>query len=212
MIRFFVYIFIISTIIFIPFKINSESKKQVKVGTSVVHVKLVEPKKPKVNKKPKKKIIKKKPKKKPKPKKPKPKPKPKKKVFVPQEKPQEIKPLEEEIIEEAIKSEVVENVQAVNQTLIDEYYNMIYEKINSHKRYPKKAIRFRREDSIPVHFAIDKDGLIYEFKILKKSKYSSLNKAVEKIFKKIKRVDRPPNGIETPLKINISINFKLKKG
>ena len=211
MIRFFLYVFIIAIIIFIPFKINSDNnKKQLSVRASTVHVKLVEPKKVKAVKKPqKKKIIKKKIKKKIIKKKLKP--KPKKKFFIPQELPQEIMPLEEEIIQEDTKPLVNEVVVPVNQSLIDDYYNLIYEKINRYKRYPKKAIRFKQEDSIPVYFAIDKDGIVYDFRIVKPSKYSSLNKAVEKIFKKIRRVKKPPSEIETPLKINISINFKLKK-
>ena len=222
MIRFLVYVLLIIIIIFVPLNTyNTEAKKYINISKPSVKIRLIEQKnipKPKVIKKiikkkkviKKKKIIKKILKK-----------KPIKKVIKKEPKPVEKVKIQEEIIEpKMIKDEpILETLEIaqtissplINQNKIDKYYALIYEKIDKYKKYPKKAIRFKQEDTVKVYFVVNKDGVISDFKILKESKYNSLNKAVKKMFKRIKKVQKPPKDIDTPLEIEVGINFKLTK-
>jgi len=229
--RSLVYIILLSIIAFIPFEYSKEQEaKSLQPSKKSINIKIVTPqieqKKEPVKKvqKPKLKKIEK----------PKPKPKPiEKKIVkkVQKPKPKEIvKPvvekvpvkemiekkeeiIEEEIVEEDLIEEVVQEPQESTdlnrQNEIDAYFAQVYEIINKAKYYPKKSRRFKQEDSIPVSFLVDKDGLISNFNIVKPSKYRELNKAVQKMFQKIKRFDKPPKGALTPLEMKISINFKL---
>jgi len=130
--------------------------------------------------------------------------------------PPELKEIKESI-KEAPKSQLPsaisksKSVKVVDKNESKEYYATIYQEIDKNKKYPKQAIKFKQEDSIPVSFMVNGEGEIYDFKILKKSSYPSLNKAVEKIFKNVKKLQRPPLGISLPLEVKININFKLEK-
>jgi len=204
------YILILSIIAFIPFSSSQKlERKKIKILSQNVNVKIVEakvkeakkPVKPKIKPKLKKKKIVKKIEK----------PKPKKQIV---EKIEE-KVLKEEVIKEekiAVKDESLLKEQSARnelQSKTDAYYANVYEVINKNKYYPKKSRKFRQEDSIPVFFIIDKSGFISAFKIVRPSPYKELNKAVKKMFTKIKKFDKPPLGIALPLEMNININFKL---
>jgi len=208
------YILILSIIAFIPFSTSQKlERKKIKMHSQNVNVKIVDAKikksaKPKIKpklKKKKKKSIKKKIVKKIE------KPKPKKQIV---EKIEE-KVLKEEVIKEekiAVKDDSLLKEQSARnelQSKTDAYYANVYELINKNKYYPKKSRKFRQEDSIPVFFIIDKGGFISAFKIVRPSPYKELNKAVKKMFTKIKKFDKPPSGIALPLEMNININFKL---
>ena len=228
MIRIVLYIAILCVIVFIPFTLPKKiEKKSFKRSNTSVNIKLVEPKveakkptPPKVKKpkpKPKKKKIlkKKKPikkkviKKKIVPKKvvPKPTPLPEPEPIV-DEKP-EPQVVEEPVVEEEPK--VQQEISTSNASEVDAYFALIYEEINKNKYYPKKARRFRQEDTIGVSFTIDADGRVSAFKILKESRYKALNKAVKKMFKKMRKFVKPPQGAKTPLEMTIEINFNLEK-
>ncbi len=204
--RALLYILVLIIIVFIPLK--STKKAQVQMlnhQTKSIHAKIVEPKiekkiekkiEPKIKKK---KIIKKKVLKKPTP----PKPIEKKVEQVQEEKVVEkLIPKEEEV-------KPAPDTKQLLQSAKQNYFGEVYEVINKSKYYPKKSRKFRQEDSIPVSFVIEEDGTISAFKIVKLSQFKELNKAVEKMFKKIKKFTKPPQGIPTPLEMNLNIDFKL---
>ena len=221
--RSLVYIILLSIIAFIPFDYSKKQEtKSLQPSKRSINIKIVTPQieqkkepvkkvqKPKVEKiKPKPKTIEKKIVKKVQ----KPKPKEIVKPIVEKVPVKEIIEKKEEIIEEELVEEVVqepqESIDVNRQNEIDAYFAQVYEIINKAKYYPKKSRRFKQEDSIPVSFLVDKDCLISNFNIVKPSKYRELNKAVQKMFQKIKRFDKPPKGALTPLEMKISINFKL---
>ena len=226
MIRSFIYIVILCIIVFIPFSMPQKAQKKVfKKGSKSISIKIVEQKEP-----PKKKITPKVAKPKPKPKKiikkkvikkkvvkKKVIPKPIKKIVpIPLPEPK-IEPVEveKEILKEepVVEEEIVQTQmsKAVSTSKVNEYYALIYEEISKNKYYPKKSRRFKQEDTIPVSFTIDKDGNVSAFKILKESKYRELNKAVKKMFKKMRKFKKPPSGVQTPLEMSIEINFKLQR-
>ena len=228
MVRIVLYILILAVIVFIPFNLpDKHEKKSFKKPSRSVNIKLVEPKvaekkttPPKVKKlkpKPKKKKIvkKKKPvkkkviKKKVIPKTVVPKPTP-----LPEPEPV-VKPIvEPQVVEEPVVEEEPELQQessVSNTSEIDAYFAFIYEEINRNKYYPKKARRFRQEDTVGVSFVIDAQGRVSAFKILKESRYKALNKAVKKMFKKMRKFAKPPQGVQTPLEMKIEINFNLER-
>jgi len=226
MVRSVVYLIILSILLFIPFEINSkiEQKNLLKPSksTQAIAIKIVQPtvekKEPPKIKKPKpkpKKIIKKKVIKKKKIIKPVPTPIPEKKII--EQKPEPIVEKKESVVVEEPEPEIVETppVQATKKqpdtSEADAYYALIYETINKNKYYPKKSRKFKQEDTIPVFFIIDKNGVVSGFRILDESQYRELNKAVKKMFKKMRRFAKPPEGVETPLEISIDINFKLER-
>lgn len=215
MIRSLLYVIILTVIVFIPFSLNQESKKKsYKRASRSVSVKIVTPQPPVKLKeivktiKPKpKKIIKKKRVIK---KKIVPKPVIKKEPVVVKKEPliQEKVVEEVAVVEEVLKQEVLSSVSSSKE---DEYYALIYEEINKNKYYPKKSKKFKQEDTIPVSFVIDKEGYVSAFKIVRPSQYKALNKAVKKMFKKMRSFKKPPSGVKTPLEMTIEINFKLQK-
>lgn len=163
MIRWLVYILILSALIFTPFSfVTPVEKKSYTKPSQSISVKLVEPQplekkkkevkvvKPKTKPKPKKRVKKKKlPKKKPLPK-PKSKPLPK-----PVEKPEPMIEKVEEVTSKQLKpTEPVDEPvteqkrQTSNASEINAYYASIYRKINEVKHYPKKSRRFKQEDVI----------------------------------------------------------------
>lgn len=216
MIRSLLYIIILTAIVFIPFSLNQESKKKsYKRASKSISIKivtppaLVKPKKILKNVKPKpKKIIKKKKKviKKKIVKKPVVKKEP---VLIKEEPIIQEKVVEEvAVVEEVMKQEVMATASSSKE---DEYFTLIYEEINKNKYYPKKSKKFKQEDTISVSFVIDKEGYVSAFKIVRPSQYKALNKAVKKMFKKMKSFKKPPSGVKTPLEMSIEINFKLQK-
>ena len=230
MLRVIAYITILSIIALIPFQAKQKSEKQsFKRISKHISITIVEPQQaPKKTKHPKKtkpkKIIKKKVIKKKPILKPLPKPKPKPKIVKEVKKPVKVteKPVVEEVKkpvkveEESIEEEVEQTLQQTtlqtkNSSIKNEYYALIYERINKNKHYPRKSRRHKEEDTIPVSFMIDKNGYISAFKIVKKSRYKTLNRAVQKVFKKIKKFSTPPREVETPLEISLEINFSLQR-
>jgi len=219
--RSFLYITILTIIIFIPLSaIKKSEKKSYKSPSKSMSIKIVEPT-PVVKKRKTPKLVKPKPKPKVKPKikkvvkkKEKLPPKPVKKV-----KPKVVKEKKPAIKEEIVKEEVVVIKKVVQEkpkiststSKTNEYYALIYAEISKHKHYPKKSKKFKQEDTISVSFSIDKDGRVSSFKILKRSQYRALNKAVKKMFKKMKRFPKAPSEVDTPLQMSIDINFKLQK-
>jgi len=96
-------------------------------------------------------------------------------------------------------------------SLKEEYYSQIYNTIASKKRYPKKALRFKKEGSVKVSFTILADGSFRDFKIIGPSNDKIFNRAVKKIFKKLHKFEKPPSEIELPLNVTISINYNIKR-
>jgi len=220
LVRIVLYMTILSIIFFIPLTLpNKSKKKSFKRTNSSINIKLVEPKIEVKNPKPKpkkKKILKKKKpikkkvlKKKIVPKKvvPKPTPIPDPEPIV-EEKP-EPPVVEEPVVEE--EPEVKQESSTSNASKIDAYFALIYEEINKNKYYPKKARRFHQEDTIGVSFTIGADGRVSAFKILEESRYKILNKAVQKMFKKMQKFAKPPLGAKVPLEMTIEINFNLER-
>jgi len=203
---------------------EKSEKKSFKRANTSVNIKLVAPK-VEVKKKTPPKV--KKPKLKPKKKKILKKKKPlKKKVIQKKIVPKKIvpkptpppEPIVEEMPEPVVEEPVVEQEPQVQQkssasnaSEVDAYFALIYEEINKNKYYPKKARRFRQEDTIPVSFVIDAQGRVSAFQILKESRYKVLNKAVRKMFKKMRKFAKPPQGVELPLEMKIEINFNLER-
>ncbi len=193
-----------------------------------MNISMVQKKAPKKVVKKKKKVVKKKPK--PKKKiKPKPKPKPKK-IIKPKPLPpkvveklvpiiEEPKIIEEEkeivppepVVEEVIEEEILEDNSAqVMASKKELYFASIYDSIGKHKKYPKKAKKFKQQGDVKVRFDVDAEGKISNFMIVEKSKYKSLDKAVKKMFKKLKYFEKPPPELELPLEISITISYTLK--
>lgn len=210
MIRSLIYIIILSILVFIPVNITKKSeKKHFKKAGKSISVKIVQAQ-PLIKKQEIKKVFK-----------PKSKPKkvikkkPIKKKIVPKPLPK-IEPKEVEHVvkkqEEPQEKLVAQEMKVARSTSVFEnYYSQIYEEINRNKFYPKKSRKFRQQDTIPVHIVIDKEGYVVAFRIVKESQYKELNRAVQKMFRKIKKFKKPPKGIEMPLEIDVDINFKLKR-
>lgn len=204
--RFSIYLAIVVGLAIVPFGMQKKDNKVVLHQDKVVKITIIKlPKKKKV-----KKVIKKtKPKLKPKPK-PIPKLKPiVKKVIEQKPKPEPIKKEIKEVVSEddiAQKKELAIAVAAKKT-----YYDTIYESIAEKKRYPKKARRYKQEGSVKISFKVLSDGTIIDLKLIKLSKYKSLNKAVKKLFKRLDKFPRPPSNLSFPLELSITINYKLKR-
>lgn len=96
-------------------------------------------------------------------------------------------------------------------SLKESYYTQIYNTIASKKRYPKKALRFKKEGSVRVSFTILADGTFRDFKITQPSDEKIFNKAVKKLFRKLDTFEIPPSDIKLPLEVSITINYNIKR-
>ena len=220
LIRLVIYFIIISLLIITPFKLPQKTNiEKTKLTSNSVKITLVNQAKPKPKPKSKPKP-RPKPKKKPKIKpkiKPKPQPKPIPKPTL-EPKPEPIKEIEpkpvkevfekEELlpqIEEEITAPLVDNTPEIKQT----YYTYIRSVIEQNKIYPRKARRFKHQDDVKISFLVNFDGSADALEIIQPSRYNTLNKAVETMFNNL-TFEPPPKELESPIKIIITINFKLK--
>lgn len=126
---------------------------------------------------------------------------------------EEAKKLEEERKQKEREAKALEmqRYQEHLASLKESYYSQIYNTIASKKRYPKKALRFKKEGSVKVSFTILADGSFKDFKIVTPSDEKIFNKAVKKLFKKLHSFDAPPSEIELPLSVSITINYNIKR-
>ncbi len=218
--RFSIYLALVVGIVIVPFRLETKEIKPLYHQKQVISVSLVQAPK----KKKRKKIVKKTPKKVKKKHKPKPIEKPKpvvKKIIKPEPIVEPIKKAEPVIVKQEIeepKKEVIAKEDTAQKEELARaiqaqktYYDTIYDSIAEHKRYPKKARRYKQEGSIKVSFKVLSDGTIIDLKLLLLSKYKSLNRAVEKLFKHLEKFPRPPSNLSFPLELSITINYKLKR-
>ena len=223
--RFFMYVFFIVGVVLLPLDMPKKKIKQMHLTSNVLSVRLIQAPQKKKKKKVVKKVIKKtKPKKKPKPKprkrlKPKPKPKARSKpkpILKQIEQKQDLEVKEEEITPQKVEVKTEDDSQQkLKQTLAKQaektYYDTIYEVISENKRYPKRARRYKKEGSVKVNFMVLRDGSITNFQLIKLSKHKSLNKAVKKLFEKLRSFPKPPSNLSFPLELSIMINYKLRR-
>lgn len=202
--RLIIYLILIFILITIPFSLPKKTDtKTSKVTSNSVKISLI-------NQSVKKKKNKVRPKKKtqPKPKRKKKKLSKPKKVEKTEPKPQKEVFKKEELlpqVNEQISEPTINKSYEIRQT----YYTYIRSTIEQNQIYPKKARRFKQQGEVHISFMIRYDGSISSLEIIRPSRYNTLNKAVKKMFKKL-RFKEPPKELEHPLKITIPIKFTLK--
>ena len=92
----------------------------------------------------------------------------------------------------------------------DHYFQMIQQRIESAKRYPKKARERNREARVTVSFTILADGRIQEIKLLKKSRFKSLNQAALDAINEASPCPQPPVALfKPPVKLKLTIAFEI---
>jgi len=91
-----------------------------------------------------------------------------------------------------------------------DYYHMVQMKIEAHKQYPATARKQNQEDRVTVCFIIGPDGAISDLKILKGSRFKTLDQAALDAVKNCAPFPRPPPGFfEGPLKLQLTLLFEL---
>jgi len=116
----------------------------------------------------------------------------------------------EKIKREKAKSQERQKKAKYLNSIKEKYYAQIYNTIASYKYYPKRALRFKKEGVVKVSFTILSDGSYKNFKIITPSDKKIFNKAVQKLFRKLQKFEKPPSEIELPLNITININYKIR--
>ncbi|WP_428738019.1 energy transducer TonB [Sulfurimonas sp.] len=206
---------IVLIVLFLPIELSSNKKRVEHIQKSIA-VQLVA----KVQEKTIQKKTEPKPKEKPKPRPEKPKkPKPKKeekplKKTVPKQPVDTPKPIEQPVMQTASQTpKIVESVtlSKVAATQKELYYQKLYNTIEKYKHYPKKALRFHQEGEVSVRFDLYEDGSIHNFKIIHVAPYETLNNEVKRVFKKLKKFEKPPQDLQLPFEVNITINFHIEE-
>jgi len=90
-----------------------------------------------------------------------------------------------------------------------DYYGRVYATIAAEKRYPKKARRFHHQGTVKVRFALDRAGTVTQMQIIESSGYRTLDGAVSRLFRDLGAFEPPPPELETPLVMQIAINYTL---
>ena len=91
-----------------------------------------------------------------------------------------------------------------------DYFQMVRQKIEKNKKYPKTAIHQNITGNVTLKFIIKKNGSITGLKIVKKSKFRSLNRAALEAIKACVPFPQPPrNYFKNPLPIQLTIVFEF---
>jgi periplasmic protein TonB len=91
-----------------------------------------------------------------------------------------------------------------------DYFQMVRMKIESRKKYPPSARRQNLTGRVTVKFVIRQDGSVSNLKILKKSKFKSLNQAALKAIKSCVPFPGPPRAyFKGAVSVQLSIVFDL---
>ncbi len=103
-----------------------------------------------------------------------------------------------------------ENDLSIKQT----YEYQLLEWLERHKKYPDIARRRGQQGTVTFEFAINAEGKLLSYKIIKPAKYSALNKAVVRMIKQASPLPPVPMDIRNDRDIysyTIPIHFVLKK-
>jgi len=91
-----------------------------------------------------------------------------------------------------------------------DYYHMVQMKIEAYKQYPATARKQNQEDRVTVCFIIGPDGAISDLKILKGSRFKTLDQAALDAVKNCAPFPRPPPVFfDGPLKLQLTLLFEL---
>jgi periplasmic protein TonB len=91
-----------------------------------------------------------------------------------------------------------------------DYFQTVRMKIESHKKYPQSARRKNLTGRVTVKFVIKPDGSVTNLKIVKKSKFKSLNQAALEAIKSSSPFPKlPPAYFKGVLPVQLSIVFEL---
>ena len=94
------------------------------------------------------------------------------------------------------------------------YYAQLAQWLERHKKYPTIARRRNQQDNVTIQFVMNKQGKLLRYKLIKPSKYDSLNRATIKMLERASPMPVPPKeliGDKIELKYTIPVNFKLVK-
>lgn len=92
----------------------------------------------------------------------------------------------------------------------NKYLSKVKRLINQKKRYPKGAKRLGQEGIVKIKFTILASGKIINIMIVKKSKFSKLNKAGVKLLTKIGVFDKIPKELgESKITITVPIKYQI---
>jgi len=86
-----------------------------------------------------------------------------------------------------------------NPQIEKRYAKSVQQKIEQHKKYPRRAKRMHRQGVVKVGFTLDKKGVISKLRIVQSSGVTSLDKATLKAVKKVGKFPAFPAGINKPL-------------
>ena len=94
------------------------------------------------------------------------------------------------------------------------YYAQLAQWLERYKKYPTIARRRNQQDNVTIQFVMNKQGKLLRYKLIKPSKYDSLNRATIKMLERASPMPVPPKeliGDKIELKYTIPVNFKLVK-
>ncbi len=91
----------------------------------------------------------------------------------------------------------------------EDYFSLVRRLLEQAKTYPLKARLAGYEGKVGISFTILPDGRIAEIKILAPSPYEVLNRAAWETVKKISPLPPPPESLSPPLRIRLTITYRL---
>lgn len=92
----------------------------------------------------------------------------------------------------------------------NEYLDRVFKKIADKKFYPASSKRFRQQGVVGVKFFINKEGLLSELEIIKKTDFSRLNQAAIKIVELSSPfLPLPKEYLKPKMEVIVDIKFAL---
>lgn len=82
--------------------------------------------------------------------------------------------------------------------------------LNSHKRYPERALERREEGRAVLRFTVDRNGRVAAFAVVKSSGYPDLDAAVEEMMRGAVLPPFPAEMSQPSIEITVPIRFSLE--
>ena len=117
------------------------------------------------------------------------------------------------VIPEGVISEAAQWVSTESLTGLitsKDYYDMMLMKIEQNKKYPQRAKKLHQQGQVTVAFIIDLQGALSLLRVVKGSRFKTLDRAALEAVRKSAPFPVPPVSLfKEPLKLELTILFEL---
>jgi protein TonB len=91
------------------------------------------------------------------------------------------------------------------------YETLLGDWLNSHKRYPESAREHGEQGHAILHFAVERNGRVTEFAVVKSSGYADLDQGLEEMMRGAILPPFPADMPQSSISVSVTIRFTLEQ-